>query len=161
MPTLYEGNFEARGLRVALVAARFNDFMVGWLADGAVDALVRHGASADDVAIIRTPGAFEIPPVARKLAASGRFDAVVCLGCVIRGGTAHYQFVAAEAAKGVSHVAFESPVPVIFGILTTDSIEQAVERAGSKMGNKGADAAIAAIEMVNLHVALDRQLGQE
>ncbi len=155
-----EGHFEARGLRVALVASRFNEFIVSRLVDGAVDALVRHGASHDDITLVWTPGSFEIPTVARKLAQSARFDAVVCLGAVIRGGTDHYQFVAAEAAKGVAHAAFESPVPIIFGVLTTDSIEQAVERAGAKMGNKGAEAALAAIEMVNLYVALDKTLEQ-
>jgi len=158
MPKIVEGNLDAQGMRVALVAARFNDFIVRKLVDGAVDTLVRHGAKSEEITLVWTPGSFEIPPVARRLAASLRFDAVICLGCVIRGGTDHYQYIAQEAAKGVAQVALESPVPVIFGVLTTDSIEQAVERAGSKMGNKGADAAQAAIEMVNLGVYLDKAL---
>jgi 6,7-dimethyl-8-ribityllumazine synthase len=158
MPKVLEGQFDAQGLRVALVAARFNDFIVRKLVEGAVDALTRHGARGDDVTIVWTPGSLEIPPVARRLAQSLKFDAVVCLGCVIRGGTDHYQYVAGEAAKGIAQVALESPVPVIFGVLTTDSIEQAVERAGSKMGNKGADAAMAAIEMVNLGIRLDKAI---
>ncbi len=153
-----QGNLEAKGLRVAIVAARFNEFIVSRLVDGAIDALVRHGAAETDVTTLWTPGSFEIPPVARKCAESGRFDAVICLGAVIRGGTDHYQYIAAEAAKGIAHVAFEAPIPVIFGVLTTDSIEQAVERAGTKMGNKGAEAAMAAIEMVNLHLTLDKSL---
>jgi 6,7-dimethyl-8-ribityllumazine synthase len=161
MPVKLEGNFEAKDLRFALVASRFNDFIVGKLIEGAIDALVRHGASAADVAVVWTPGGFELPAVARRLAASHRFDAVICLGCVIRGGTDHYQYIAAEAIKGIAQVALESTVPVIMGVLTTDTIEQAVERAGTKMGNKGADAAIAAIEMVNLSVAIDKFLGQE
>lgn len=158
MPHVIEGNLEARGMRVALVASRFNEFIVSKLVAGAVDALVRHGAQESDITTVWVPGSFEIPSVARRLANSPKFDAVVCLGCVIRGGTDHYQFVAAEAAKGIAHVALESPVPVVFGVLTTESIEQAIERAGTKMGNKGADAVMTAIEMVNLGVALDKQL---
>lgn len=156
-----QGNLEAKGLRVAIVAARFNEFIVSRLVDGAIDALVRHGASESDIAVMWTPGSFEIPPVARKCADSGRFDAVICLGAVIRGGTDHYQYIAAEASKGIAHVAFEAPIPVIFGVITTDSIEQAVERAGTKMGNKGAEAAMAAIEMVNLHLVLDKSLSNQ
>ncbi|MCE5230981.1 6,7-dimethyl-8-ribityllumazine synthase [bacterium] len=155
-----QGNLEAKGLRVAIVAARFNEFIVSRLIDGAIDALVRHGAAESDISVMWTPGSFEIPPVARKCADSGKFDAVITLGAVIRGGTDHYQYIAAEAAKGIAHVAFEAPIPVIFGVLTTDSIEQAVERAGTKMGNKGAEAAMAAIEMVNLHLSLDKSLSQ-
>jgi 6,7-dimethyl-8-ribityllumazine synthase len=161
MPAPLEGHFEAKGMRVALVASRFNDFIVARLIDGARDALVRHGAAADDIALVRVPGSLEIPAVARRLAASHRFDAVVCLGCVIRGGTDHYQFVCSGSVNGIAQVALESPVPVIMGVLTTDTVEQAVERAGAKMGNKGADAALAAIEMVNLGVALDKHLGRE
>jgi 6,7-dimethyl-8-ribityllumazine synthase len=158
MGKVIEGNLEARGIRVALIASRFNEFIVGKLIAGAVDALVRHGAAADDITTVWVPGSFEIPAIARRLAQSHQFDAVVCLGCVIRGGTDHYQYVASEAAKGIAQVALESPVPVVFGVLTTDSIEQAIERAGAKMGNKGADAATTAIEMVNLSVALDKQM---
>ncbi|MEN6626202.1 MAG: 6,7-dimethyl-8-ribityllumazine synthase [Candidatus Sumerlaeia bacterium] len=161
MTNKIQGNLEAKGLRVAIVAARFNEFIVSRLVDGAIDALVRHGASEDEITVMWTPGSFEIPPVARKAAESGRFDAVICLGAVIRGGTDHYQFIAAEAAKGIAHVAYEAPIPVIFGVLTTDSIEQAVERAGTKMGNKGAEAAMAAIEMVNLHLSLDKSLSND
>lgn len=161
MPIVLEGNYEARGLRVAIVASRFNEFIVGKLIEGAIDALVRHGASAGDVTIAWVPGSLEIPATARRLAASHRFDAVICLGCVIRGGTDHYQFVAAEAVKGIAHTALDSPVPIVMGVLTTDSIEQAIERAGTKMGNKGADAAMTAIEMVNLSVAIDKFMGQE
>lgn len=159
MPKTIQGYLDAKGLRVALVAARFNEFIVSKLIEGAVDAIVRHGGSEDAIALAWVPGSFEIPTIAKKLAASGKFDAVVCLGAVIRGGTDHYQFVAAEAAKGIAQVAMNAPVPVIFGVLTVDSIEQAIERAGTKMGNKGADAAIAAIEMVNLGRAIDTTLG--
>ena len=158
MAKIVQGQLEARGMRVALVAARFNEFIVSKLVEGAIDALVRHGAKADDIVMAWVPGSFEIPVVAKRLAASGKFDAVVCLGAVIRGGTDHYQFVASEAAKGIAQVAMAAPVPVIFGVLTTDSIEQAIERAGTKMGNKGADAAMAAIEMVSLGKALDKEL---
>jgi 6,7-dimethyl-8-ribityllumazine synthase len=160
MPKVLEGGFDAKGLRIALVAARFNDFIVSKLVDGAIDALVRHGANPDEITIAWVPGAYEVPTVARRMALANRFDAVVCLGCVIRGGTDHYNYVAGEAAKGIAHVAFEAPIPVIFGVLTVDSIEQAIERAGTKMGNKGADSALAAVEMVNLGVALVRELDQ-
>lgn len=158
MPRTIEGKLNAQGMRVALVAARFNEFIVGKLIEGSVDALVRHGADEGDIVTAWVPGSFEIPTIAKRLAASGKFDAVVCLGAVIRGGTDHYQFVAAEAAKGIAQVAMTAPVPVIFGVLTVESIEQAIERAGTKMGNKGADAAMAAIEMVNLGRAIDQAL---
>jgi len=160
MAKVIEGNLEARGLRVALVASRFNDFIVHKLVEGAVDALVRHGALADDITTIWVPGSFEIPAVARRLSATDKFDAVICLGAVIRGGTDHYRFIAQEAAKGIAQVGLVSPIPVVFGVLTVDTIEQAIERAGTKMGNKGADAALTAIEMVNLSVALDKHLEQ-
>lgn len=158
MPQVVEGNFQAKGIKVALVAARFNAFIVEKLVEGAVDALVRHGASAEDIVIVWVPGAYEIPSVAKRLSDANKFDAIVCLGCVIKGGTDHYDFVAGEAAKGIAHVAFESPIPVIFGVLTTNTIEQAIERAGTKLGNKGADAALAAIEMINLSVSLTQAL---
>ena len=134
----------------AVVAGRFNEFISSKLVGGAVDALVRHGAKDDKIDVVWVPGSFEIPVVARRLAESKKYAAVICLGAVIRGGTPHFEYIASEAAKGVAQVAMSSPVPVIFGILTTDTVEQAVERAGTKMGNKGADAAAAAIEMVSL-----------
>lgn len=147
---IYEGKLTASGLRVALVVSRFNSFITDRLVEGAVDTLVRHDCNPDNISIIKTPGAFEIPMVARKAVASGRFDAVVCLGAVIRGGTPHFDYVAAEVSKGVAHVALDSPIPVSFGVLTCDSIEQAIERAGTKAGNKGAEATLAAIELAQL-----------
>lgn len=158
MPKIIEGGLKADGIRAAIVVARFNSFITEKLLEGALDCLRRHGANLDDAAVVHVPGAFEIAPVARRLSSSGKFDTVICLGCVIRGGTDHYTFVAGEASKGVAQVAMNSPVPVIFGILTVDSIEQAVERAGTKMGNKGAEAAAAAIESVNLARELDAHL---
>jgi len=145
-----EGQLDAHDMRFGLVVARFNDFITGRLVDGAMDALTRHGADASAVDCAWVPGAFEIPLVARRMAASGRYDAVVCLGAVIRGSTPHFDYVAAEVAKGVGQVGLEVGVPVLFGVLTTDTIEQAIERAGTKAGNKGVDAALAAIEMVDL-----------
>jgi 6,7-dimethyl-8-ribityllumazine synthase len=133
-----------------LVVSRFNEFIAGRLLEGAIDALRRHGARDEDVHVIRVPGAFEIPAVARWAAHAGRFDAVICLGAVIRGATPHFDYVAAEASKGIAHVAVEAPIPVLFGVLTTDTIEQAIERAGSKAGNKGWDSAMAAMELVEL-----------
>lgn len=150
MPNVIQGDLAAKGLKVAIVASRFNDFITGRLVEGAVDALERHGASGADVEIVRVPGAFEIPLAARALAQAGRHDAVICLGAVIRGATPHFEYVSAEVSKGVASVAMESGLPVIFGVLTTDTIEQAIERAGTKAGNKGWDAALAAIEMANL-----------
>ncbi|MFZ5475971.1 MAG: 6,7-dimethyl-8-ribityllumazine synthase [Myxococcota bacterium] len=150
MPRIVEGNLVDAGGRYALVAARFNAFITEKLLEGALDALRRHGADADAATVVWVPGAFEMPLVCRRLAESGRYDAVVALGCVIRGGTAHFDYVAGEAAKGVASASLGTGVPVIFGVLTTDSIEQAIERAGTKMGNKGGEAAVAAIEMVNL-----------
>ena len=149
-----EGTLSARGLKVALVAGRFNSFIVERLVEGAVDALVRSGAAAEDITLYRCPGAFEIPQVAKRVVDKGGVDAVICLGCVIRGSTPHFDYVAGEAAKGIGHLAMASNVPVTFGVLTTDSIEQAIERAGTKAGNKGFDAALAAIEMVGLYRAI-------
>jgi 6,7-dimethyl-8-ribityllumazine synthase len=146
-----DGMLSAKGLKLGIVAARFNAFIVERLVDGAVDAFVRTGGSQDDVTVVRCPGAFEIPQVARKLVEAGTVDAVVCLGCVIRGATPHFDYVAGEAAKGVGQLASTARVPVVFGILTTESIEQAIERAGTKAGNKGFDAAMAAIEMASLY----------
>lgn len=145
-----EGRLDAHDMRFGLVVARFNDFITGRLLDGAMDALTRHGADAGSIDCAWVPGAFEIPLVARRMAASGRYDAVICLGAVIRGATPHFDYVAAEVAKGVGQVGLETGVPVLFGVLTTDTIEQAIERAGTKAGNKGVDVALAAIEMVDL-----------
>ncbi|HVC02758.1 MAG TPA: 6,7-dimethyl-8-ribityllumazine synthase [Steroidobacteraceae bacterium] len=147
---LIEGDLSVRDLRIACVAARFNDFVVEPLLRGALDALGRHGVGEDRIEVIRVPGAFEIPLVVRKLASSGRYDALIALGAVIRGDTPHFDYVAGECASGLARVALETGVPVAFGVLTTDTIEQATDRAGGKAGNKGADAALAAIEMVAL-----------
>jgi 6,7-dimethyl-8-ribityllumazine synthase len=154
-PKIIEGELVARDLRFAFVAARFNDFVVEPLIRGALDALKRHGAGEKQIEIVRVPGAFDIPIVARKLALSRRFDAVIALGAVVRGQTPHFDFVAGECASGLARIALESGVPVAFGVLTTDTMEQAVDRAGGKAGNKGADAALAAIEMANLLRRLD------
>ncbi len=145
-----EGNLIAQGKKFAIVASRFNEFIVNKLVSGAEDAFLRHGANADDLAIIWVPGAFEIPLAAQKLAQSGKYDAVVCVGAVIRGATSHYDYVCNEVSKGIANVGLNTGVPVLFGIITTENIEQAIERAGTKAGNKGFDAAVSAIEMVNL-----------
>jgi 6,7-dimethyl-8-ribityllumazine synthase len=149
-PKMIEGELLARDLRFAFVAARFNDFVVEPLIRGALDALKRHGASEKQIEIVRVPGAFDIPIVARKLALSRRYDALLALGAVVRGQTPHFDYVAGECASGLARIALESGVPIAFGVLTTDTMEQAVDRAGGKAGNKGADAALAAIEMANL-----------
>lgn len=146
----YEGNLIAEGLKFGIVVARFNEFITGKLVGGALDALNRHGASEADIELVWVPGAFEIPLVAQKLAESKRYDAVICLGAVIRGATPHFEFVSSEVSKGVANVGLATHTPVIFGVLTTDSIDQAIERAGSKGGNKGYDAAVTAIETANL-----------
>lgn len=146
----FEGKLEAKGCRFAIITSRFNDFIVSRLKDGALDALLRHGAEEDKIEIIKVPGSFEIPLAAKKAARSGKYDAVICLGAVIRGSTPHFEYVAAEVTKGIAMIALETELPVTFGILTTDNIEQAIERAGTKSGNKGWDAAVSAIEMVNL-----------
>lgn len=154
MPNIIEGKLDAKGLRVGLLVSRFNSFVSDRLVEGAIDALLRHGAEKEDIHVVRVPGAFEIPPAAKQMAESGRFDAIVCLGAVIRGATPHFDYVSAEVSKGVASVSMEAGIPVAFGVLTTDTIEQAIERAGSKAGNKGFDAAMAAIEMANLYKAL-------
>ncbi len=146
----YEGMLVGTGLRIGLVATRWNDFIVGNLVSGAKDALVRHGVAEEDIGLALVPGAFEIPLVTKRLAMSGKYDAIVCLGAVIRGATAHFEYVAGEVAKGIASVMLETGVPVTFGVLTTETLEQAIERAGAKAGNKGAEAALAAIEMANL-----------
>jgi 6,7-dimethyl-8-ribityllumazine synthase len=145
-----EGKLTAEGLRIGIVAARFNEFITNKLLGGAVDALVRHGAKEADITLAWVPGAFEIPLAAQKMAGSGKFDAVICLGAVIRGSTPHFDYVAGEVTKGVAQVTLQTGVPTIFGVLTTENIEQAIERAGTKAGNKGFDAAMTAIEMANL-----------
>ncbi|MBP1721639.1 MAG: ribH [Deltaproteobacteria bacterium] len=150
MARVVEGALQAKGIRFGIVVSRFNDFINKRLLDGALDALARHGAEEGMVTVVRVPGSFEIPLMAKKLAGSGKYDAVICLGAVIRGATPHFEYISAEVTKGIAQVALESGVPVSFGILTTDSIEQAIERAGTKSGNKGWDAALAAIEMVNV-----------
>jgi len=151
MPNVLEGNLSAEGLRFAIIVSRFNDFIGARLLDGAIDALIRHGANDEQIVVVRVPGAFEIPLAAKKLLQSGgKYDAVICLGAVIRGSTSHFDYVAGEVSKGIATVALESNVPVTFGVLTTDNLEQAIERAGSKAGNKGWDAALTAIEMANL-----------
>lgn len=150
MPEYIEGNLEAKGFRFALVVSRFNSFISDRLLEGALDALVRHGADPEQLSIVKVPGAFEIPLMAQKLATTGKFDALICLGAVIRGGTPHFEYVSAEVSKGIASVSLDSGLPVSFGVLTTDSVEQAIERAGTKAGNKGVEAAMSAIEMVNL-----------
>ncbi len=150
MPKFFEGKLQAEGKKFGIVIARFNSFIAERLLEGALDTLMRSGVKDKEIEVARVPGAFEIPLVAQKMVKSGRYDAVICLGAVIRGSTPHFDFVANEATKGIAQASMESGVPIIFGVLTTDSIEQAIERAGSKAGNKGFAAAEAAIEMVNL-----------
>ena len=145
-----EGQLDAKGLKFALVAGRFNDFITERLVGGAVDYLVRHGGDRADLTIVRVPGAFEIPLAAKKLAASGKYDGIICLGAVIRGATPHFDYVANECVKGLAHVMLDANVPVGFGVLTVDNLEQAIERAGSKAGNKGVEAASAVLEMVRV-----------
>lgn len=150
MKKVYQGALLAQGLRFAVVVSRFNEFISSRLLDGAQDALLRHGAKEEDIEIAWTPGSFEIPLIAQKMAESKKYSAVICLGAIIRGGTPHFDYVAAEASKGVAKVSLDTGVPVIFGIITTDTLEQAIERAGVKEGNMGAKAAVGAIEMANL-----------
>ena len=151
---ILEGTLNAKGLRFAIVVSRFNDFINAKLLDGCLDALSRHGADDGKISIVRVPGSFEIPLMAKKLADSSNFDAIICLGAVIRGATPHFEYISAEVTKGIAKVTLDSGIPVSFGILTTDNIEQAIERAGTKSGNKGWDAALAAVEMVNLLKAI-------
>jgi 6,7-dimethyl-8-ribityllumazine synthase len=151
MPKTYEGQLVATGYRFAIVVSRFNEFITSKLLGGALDTLARHGVDTErDVEVAWVPGSWEIPLVAARFARSGQYDAVICLGCVIRGDTPHFEYIAAEAAKGIAQSMLESGVPITFGVLTTDNIEQAIERAGTKAGNKGGDAAMSAIEMVSL-----------
>jgi len=150
-----EGKLDAKGLRFALVVSRFNEALTSRLESGAVDCLERHGAAGDDLTVYRVPGAWEIPLVAGRLAESGRFDAVICLGALVRGGTAHFDLIAAEVAKGIAASAMDTGVPMTFGVITAENLEQAVERAGTKMGNKGWEAALAAVEMARLYEGMD------
>lgn len=147
---ILEGKLVAKEMKVGIVAARFNEFIVSKLLSGAIDGLRRHDVREDDISVAWVPGAFEIPIAAQKMADSGKYDAVICLGTVIRGSTSHYDYVCNEVSKGIAHVSMESRIPVLFGVLTTENIEQAIERAGTKAGNKGYDCALSAIEMVNL-----------
>ena len=156
MPKLFEANLLADGKKFALVVSRFNDFITDRLLGGAVDALERSGAKDKDIDVVKVPGAFEIPLIAKKMAATGKYSAVICLGAVIRGATSHFEYVSAEVSKGIAAVSIETEVPVIFGIITTDTIEQAIERAGTKSGNKGWSAAMTAVEMANLVEVVDQ-----
>ncbi|MDL1967346.1 MAG: 6,7-dimethyl-8-ribityllumazine synthase [Deltaproteobacteria bacterium] len=156
MPKVIEGKLLAEGKKFAIVVSRFNDFVTSKLTEGAVDALLRSGADTKDIEIIKVPGAFEIPLIAKKAAERGCYNAVICLGAVIRGATPHFDYVSAEVSKGVAMVGLDYGVPVIFGVITTDTIEQAIERAGMKSGNKGWSAALSAIEMANLIEAIDK-----
>jgi 6,7-dimethyl-8-ribityllumazine synthase len=150
MPKTLEGKLIAKGLKFGMVLSRFNSFIAERLLEGALDALKRSGAEEEDCAVARVPGAFEIPLAAKKMAKSGRYDAIICLGCVIRGATPHFEYIATEVTKGIAHLSLDSEIPISFGVLITDTIEQAIERAGTKVGNKGFDAAMSAIEMANL-----------
>jgi len=150
MAKIIEGKIVAKGMKFGIVASRFNDFICGRLIEGALDALMRAGADEKDIVIYKVPGSFELPLTAKKLAKSARFDAIICLGAIIRGATPHFEYISAEVSKGIAIVGLEAEIPVVFGVLTTDTIEQAIERAGTKSGNKGADAAMSAIEMVDL-----------
>ncbi|MFQ5736519.1 MAG: 6,7-dimethyl-8-ribityllumazine synthase [Thermodesulfobacteriota bacterium] len=157
MPRIIEGNLSAKGLKAALVVSRFNDFISERLLEGAMDTLLRSGASEADIAIVKVPGSFEMPVAAKTLARGGRYDAIICLGCVIRGSTPHFDYVAGEAAKGIAKVSLEYERPISFGVITADNLEQAIERAGTKSGNKGRDAALTAIEMASLLKTLNKQ----
>ena len=150
MPKTFEGHLDATGLKFGIIVSRFNDFIGEKLVGGAMDALLRHGAKENDIHIYKVPGSFEIPLAAKKLALSKKYDAVICLGVIIRGATPHFEYIAAEVSKGIATVGLETGVPVVFGVLTTDNIEQAIERSGTKAGNKGFDAASGAVEMANL-----------
>jgi 6,7-dimethyl-8-ribityllumazine synthase len=154
MGTIYEGNFIASGHRYAVVVSRWNEFITSKLLGAAQDTLIRHGVNPDHIDVVWVPGSFEVPAVAHRVATSGHYDGVICLGCLIRGGTIHFDLIASEATKGIAQAGMQSNVPVTFGVITTETIEQAIERAGTKAGNKGAEAALAAIEMVNLYRSL-------
>ena len=155
MPNIYEGNLNSEGLKFGIVVSRFNSFITAKLLDGALDAIKRHGGNLDDVDVVWTPGAFETPSIAKQLADSGRYNALICIGAVIRGATPHFDYVAGESTKGIAQVSLQTGIPIINGIITTDTIEQAIERAGTKAGNKGSEAAVTAIEMANLRKQLE------
>ena len=159
MAKTLEGKLIAKGLKFGIVLSRFNNFISERLLEGALDALKRSGAEEEDCVVARVPGAFEIPLAAKKMAKSGRYDAIICLGCVIRGATPHFEYIATEVSKGIAHVSLENEAPISFGVLITDTIEQAIERAGTKVGNKGFDAAISSIEMVNLMKEIGKAKG--
>ncbi|MFH1564133.1 MAG: 6,7-dimethyl-8-ribityllumazine synthase [Nitrospirota bacterium] len=148
---VYEGKLDAKGLKIGIIASRFNEFITSKLIDGCLDALIRHGVEEEDVEMVKVPGSFEIPYLAKKLADTKKYDAVICLGVVIRGETPHFNYICNEVSKGIANVSLETGIPVIFGIITSETIEQAIERAGTKSGNKGFDAALSAIEMANLY----------
>lgn len=156
MPKIIEAGLQAKGKKFGIIASRFNDFITARLIDGALDALIRSGAEDKDITLLKVPGAFEIPLAAQKMAKLGKFDALICLGAVIRGATTHYDYVCAEVSKGIASVSLDSGIPVMFGILTTETIEQAIERAGTKAGNKGFDVALGAVEMANLSDSLKK-----
>ncbi len=153
---MLEGNLSAEGLRFAVVQSRFNDFIGSRLLEGALDTLIRSGAEDKDIDVVKVPGAFEMPLLARKLAEKGTYDAVICLGCVVRGATPHFDYIAAEVSKGIAAASLDTGRPIAFGVITADTLEQAIERAGTKAGNKGSDAALTAIEMANLLKTIDR-----
>jgi len=151
MPREFYGELKATGKKFALVVSRFNEFLTVKLKDGAIDCLVRHGAADDNIAVIWVPGSFEIPAAASRAASSGKYDALICLGALVRGQTSHFDYIASEVAKGIAKIGLDSAIPVIFGVVTADTLEQAIERAGTKQGNKGFDSAMSAIEMVSLY----------
>jgi len=150
MSKIIEGTLEAKGFRFGIIVSRFNSFISDRLLEGTIDTLVRHGADQQQLTVVKVPGAFELPLIAKKMAESDKYDALICLGAVIRGGTPHFEYVSAEMTKGIASVSLQAGLPIAFGVLTTDSVEQAIERAGTKAGNKGVEAAMSAIEMVNL-----------
>lgn len=151
----FEGNYSGKGVKIGIIGSRFNEFIVSKLIGGAEDCLVRHGVESENIALAWVPGAFEIPVIAQKMAQSKKYDAIICLGAVIRGATSHYDYVCNEVSKGVAQVSMTTGIPVLFGVVTTDTIEQAIERAGTKAGNKGYDCAMSALEMINLIKGLD------
>lgn len=157
MPKTIQGEYTAKGYRFGIVVSRFNEFITKQLISGALDALIRHGATDEQITIVKVPGAFEIPYAAAKMIAGDAFDAVICLGAVIRGDTPHFEYISAEVTKGIAKLALDSKIPIIYGIITTDNIEQAIERAGTKAGNKGWDAAMAVMEMLSLY----KKIGEE